>query len=194
MVRGNAGCTWTHKLEVISLPFVTLPFTPSSEAAVACSALAAFQLLPGRSQLLGKELQPPLQQKEEALLGAEFSCAGGSSTAPLRSCHMRKVLSCDGQVTLKEQRVGISHSMNSQHHHREFCQGHSPVRGREGTSINVSGLLLMKAVSIPDVESWSHGRGFQEADTEFLLISAALISLHCCLQQYLKERPSRRVL
>lgn len=107
---------------------------------------------------------------------------------------MRKVLSYDGQITLKEQHTGISQSMNSQHHHREFCQGHSPVRGREGTSINISGLFLMKVVSIPDMESWSHGRGMQEADTEFLLISVVLITLHSCLQKYLKERLSGRVL
>lgn len=69
------------KGEVISLPSVSLPFTPA-----ACSALAAFQELPGRSQLLGKELQPPLQQKEEALLGPGLSCTAGSSTALLRSC------------------------------------------------------------------------------------------------------------
>lgn len=52
----------------------------------------------------------------------------------------------------------------------------------------------MKAASVPDVESWSHGRGIQEADTEFLLISVALISLHSCLQKCLKERLSGRVL
>lgn len=57
--------------------------------------------------------------------------------------------------------------MKCQHHHREFSQGHSAVRAREGTSINLSGLFLMKEASVPDVESWSHGRGIQEADTVF---------------------------
>lgn len=189
--EGKSGCTF--KLEVVSLLSVSLPLTPTSEAAVACSALAAFQLLPGRSQLLGKELQPPLQQKE-ALLGAVFSCFAGSSTALLRSCNMKKVLSCDGQVTLKEQHVGISQLMNCQCHHRELSHGHSSVRGREGTSRDLSGLFLMKAASVPDMESWSHSRGIQEADTELLLISVALISLHSCLQKCLKERLSGRVL
>lgn len=64
--------------------------------------------------------------------------------SPFEELPHEKVLSCDGQVTLKEQRAGNSQIMNCQCHHREFSQGHSPATGREGTSINLSGLFLMK--------------------------------------------------
>lgn len=62
--------------------------------------------------------------------------------SPLEELLYEKGLSCDGQVILEEQ--GISQVMNCQCHHREFSQVHSPVRGREGAAIDLSGLFLMR--------------------------------------------------
>lgn len=77
---------------------------------------------------------------------------------------MKKVLCCDEQVTLKGQGAAISPLISCQCHQREFSWGHSSVSGRERTARDLSGLLLMKVASIIAVESWSHGRGIQEAD------------------------------
>lgn len=77
---------------------------------------------------------------------------------------MKNVLCCDEQVTQKEQDAGISPLISCQCHQREFSQGHSSVSGSEGTARDLSSLLLMKVASVTAVETWSHGRGIQEAN------------------------------
>lgn len=119
------------------------------------------QQLHGRVQ---EEQQPLAQQKGEALLVTVSSRASRTSTALWRSCNMKSVLCCDEQVTLKEQGAGVSPLITCQCHQREFNQGHSFVSGRDGTARDLSSLLLMKVASVTAVESWSHGRGVQEAN------------------------------
>lgn len=77
---------------------------------------------------------------------------------------MQQVLCCDEQVTPKEHGAGISSLIICQCHQREFSQCHFLVSRREGTTTDLSRLLLMKMASVTPMEYWSPGRGMQEAD------------------------------
>lgn len=181
--QGNSTGGWTWKLEVVSCPSASLSFTPAPEPQLCAVDLQLSSLLTGKSRLLAKRVPATSAAEGEVLPVTVSSCAGRSRTALLRSCDMGKGLCCDEQVALKEQGAGISLLISWQCQQKEFSRGCSSVGGREGTAGDLPSLLLMKVASATDTECGSRSRGSQEADTQFLPVYVALISLYTCLQK-----------